>query len=120
MWLFTKSGFVSVVQSRDDKTKVLVRARVRKDLVDFIPESVFKAKYINRKEIRKSHDSDYKYRLTMDRGLFTFCVLQQLEGITYDNFKSTVESDTRHNIYMNVWSDVKKLTEYEHNIVNGL
>ena len=52
MWLLTETGFVSIVQDRDDHAVLQVRARVPQDIEETFPGA----------EVITTPGSDYRYR----------------------------------------------------------
>ena len=57
MWIFSEQGFVSLVQDRDDASKLQVRARVADDITDTFPGA----------ELFTADGADYRYRARIDR-----------------------------------------------------
>lgn len=95
MWIFTNKGILSVVQDRNHKETLLVRARQKGFLESIVenPEEVF-------------HDpaADYPYRIFMSRTDFAGLLVTQMERINYPNFKNSVEDNVLHSLYSKVWS----------------
>ena len=86
MWLFTKNSFISVVQHRDQRDDVLVRARVKKHLARLFPEKA--------EQITKDDSADYRWRLRMPKQEFAAAVTAYIiERLDYDNFKASQEPD---------------------------
>lgn len=106
MWIFTGFGYYSVIQHRDDKDLLLVRARIKGDL------EKLKQYLPNLGEIveTKQH-ADYPYRALAWRVEFAEALKQAaLESIDYTNFKSGIsrkQGSPRHDLYMRVWSVMK-------------
>ena len=79
MWLFTTSGFISIV----NKTGAFeVRARDAKSLetlADFAKTRIIKTPF-----------ADYPYRAFTTHETFTYWVANQIEMIDYPNFKSEI------------------------------
>ena len=85
MWLFSISGFFSIVQDAHDKTLHHIRARTLDDLdtlralVPSLPRPVL------------SHPgSDYRCRILCPSSLLPEVLTALGEGISYPNFKSAV------------------------------
>jgi hypothetical protein len=96
MWIFTNTGFISVVS---DGKELVVRSR---DRLSLEPLSSF-----TKATIKKTPTSDYPYRLTLSRQGFADWLSMTALGIDYRNYKSEV-SETRgvdfaHPL-MDVWS----------------
>lgn len=101
MWLFTKYGFVSVVQKRGD-AHLTVRSRARKHLdlarQHYWPEL---------SETRKTPNADYGYRATIGHAEFAHGLARAGLDITYDNYKAEVTrvlGQAAHEVFMRVWS----------------
>lgn len=82
MWIFTKYGFVSAVQHRDDAGTLLVRARDRQSLVRLAHQTDT--------TIQRTPTADYPYRVTVSRYAFAQWVEDQIHDLRYPNFKSEV------------------------------
>lgn len=82
MWLFTKSGFYSIV--RKGNGEYHVRARARKDLENLVALSGRKHK------IHRFPNADYRWRIVCG-GLEVRLLIDHLAaGIDYPNFKAVV------------------------------
>lgn len=96
MWLFTDTGFISVVGKGRSLT---ARARDQKSLA---PLANFAGA-----TIRKSPTSDYPYRLSLSRDAFADWAAMMARNVSYENFKSEVAitrgSKFAHPL-MKVWS----------------
>ena len=79
MWLFTDTGFISVVGKGESLT---ARARDQKSLAPL-------ADFASTK-IKKSPESDYPYRLSLSRDTFADWTASMARNISYENFKSEV------------------------------
>lgn len=100
MWSFTGFGFFSVIQHRDDPELLLVRARVREDLVNL-------KKYLpNLGDITDTPNADYPYRALAWRVDYAEAMKRAILDIDYTNFKNGVtktQGHARHDLYMRVW-----------------
>ncbi len=96
MWLFTKHGFYSAVCARKgdgshgqpvDPDRIMVRARVCSHL-----ESLKKqfAELLNECEIMEFPNTDYAFRIFVDKSIWTQVLAALGEETDYDNFKSAV------------------------------
>jgi hypothetical protein len=106
MWILTTFGFFSVVESRYDPTTLMVRGRVRDDLVKFVRRAKVAADVIETKA------ADYRYRVILDRKVVARVIYRALKSIDYANFKSRVEEQqgvARHDVYMDVWANLRRL-----------
>lgn len=101
MWLFTKFGFFSVVQVKEVRGAVAVRARVREDLVAFSQE------YLKiGKPVQVDLGTDYPYRIYLKQGQFAEAMKKVSEDIDYTNFKDKVQEVQGHSraeLYLGIW-----------------
>ena len=101
MWIFLNNSFLSIVENRTNKEELLVRSRIKGDIENVFPDSnVFEMK-----------NADYKYRSFIKKTDVSNKLKNIVENINYDNFKSSISSDQtkRHNSYLNVWNELRKL-----------
>mgnify|MGYP003661265367 CR=1 FL=1 len=96
MWIVMNNSFVSVVQDRNFKDGVVVRARFPGDLDALFPE--FKNNII------ESANSDYRFRLFLNKTRVKDRISEKIMGINYDNFKNSVKENWRHDAYLKVWN----------------
>jgi ADP-ribosylglycohydrolase len=98
MWLFSKNGFFSIVQHRDDHEQVLVRARVKKDLVEIFPED----------RIIHTSGADYHWRVYSTKKEMGEILLKQMTELDYPNFKGrigkTPNQKDKLEAYHQIWS----------------
>ena len=88
-------SFVSIVQDRNVPSRVAVRARVEEDLISLFPEHAG--------DIITTDDSDYRFRLFLDKVYVSKIVAGRVIDIDYDNFKNSVKEKWRKNAYMDIW-----------------
>lgn len=96
MWLFTRIGFFSVVRfragSRHDESidMLAVRARAREDLERLLDLPVMKRCGYAKVRIHDSADSDYRFRIFVDRDTMRELARSLVgpEMLSYDNFKT--------------------------------
>jgi hypothetical protein len=94
MWIFLSDSFLSIVDKGDKSGRtLLVRARRKGDIENVFP----KAKVI------ESGGTDYEYRSRIDREEVALRIADEVRGVQYPNFKSTVKEPNRHDAYMDVW-----------------
>jgi hypothetical protein len=86
MWLFTDTGFVSAVVSKEDRKMISVRARDKKSLESFV--KMFKVKIV------ELQARDYEYRVYITKKQLTEWLNTRVDELNYDNFKTQV-SKTR-------------------------
>ncbi len=106
MWLFTTTGFYSIVQ-KPGETRLTVRARVRSDLdrlrKKFMPEL---------SETFVDVGTDYRYRAFVDHAAFGRGIARVGEALHYANFKGEVartQSSRRAAAYSNAWTALWEL-----------
>ena len=102
MWLFSKIGFVSVVEHREQQELLLVRARFKEDikaLRDLVnKEGGSDVEYV------ETANADYRYRLGCPRSIFVKVAAGLVNEIDYDNFKNAVHGNpVRDKAYMRCW-----------------
>jgi hypothetical protein len=95
MWIVMNDSYVSIVEDRTNEQNVVVRARVREDL-----ENLFA---VNASDIIETDNSDYRFRLFLDRKFVADIVRQRIETIDYDNFKNSVKEPWRKQAYTKIW-----------------
>jgi len=104
MWLFTTSGFVSVVAC--DTENVMIRSRDRKSLKHFAQKT--------KDVILHTPTADYPYRIIVKRERFSSLLFDEGNAIDYANFKSEVSihrgEDFSHAL-MNVWSTMHEVED---------
>ena len=82
MWVFTQSGFVSVVRHREDRSKLIVRARDAKSLEQLAR--------LASAQIVKTPYADYPYRIVLSNEDFNLWHDLNVECLDYPNFKSQI------------------------------
>lgn len=106
MWLFTKVGFFSVVQSSEPQPKLgldalSVRSRIEGDL-----ESLRAAYAPTLSETVILPGRDYPYRAYISKEAFAEAMCRAALDLDYDNFKSMVakvQGYERAHLYSSVW-----------------
>jgi len=94
MWIFTNTGFLSVVAHRDKKDTLLVRGRRSGEIESIFPKA----------NVYEMDNADYYYRSEIKRDEVARVMANQVQDIGYDNFKSSVSDNKRHDVYMDIWS----------------
>ncbi len=101
MWIYLNNAFLSIVQSQDsDPGVLLVRSRVRQDIENLFPDA----------EIVSTPTRDYPYRALVPVGKVKTVIANKILSINYDNFKSSVQDNHRHDVYNRVWSATRALS----------
>jgi hypothetical protein len=93
MWIFTNTGFLSVVQKPDDKTTLTVRARAKGHIESVFPDA----------KVQASPGNDYAYRAKIDRATVAAVISQQIMDLSYSNFKNSIKDDPYHNACSGTW-----------------
>ena len=78
MWIFSKSGFLSIVEHREDPDTLIVRARSARPLEENWPEC----------EIITLEEADYRFRIITERDSVLTTVARLVDSVDYDNFKN--------------------------------
>ena len=95
MWIFLSGSFLSVVDKGDKSGKtLLVRARRKCDIEHVFPKA----------DVVEGAGTDYRYRARIDREEVALRMADEVRGISYPNFKSTIKDHDRHDAYMSVWN----------------
>lgn len=121
MWIFTRHGFFSAVCARQgngkydqpvDPSRIMVRARVRSHL-DYLKERF--PELLGECDIQDSADTDYAFRIFIQKSLWMQVVAELANETDYDNFKSEVANHQgpagaayEHSLH-SVWSVMNKL-----------
>ena len=88
-----------MVEHTRDKYKILVRARAREDLVEFLKIGKF------RNEIRKNIRADYHWRATITRNELKGIMFKIPDTIDYPNFKNACPyEESRSLALMSTWA----------------
>jgi predicted transposase YdaD len=93
MWLFTTSGFLSIVDKGGDGTTLLVRARRKGEIESIFPDAV----------VVTSPRNDYLYRARIDREQVAQTMAEMIRNLGYQNFKATIQDTDFHDACMDVW-----------------
>lgn len=109
MWTMTPRGFYSVVAHRGKPDTLLLRARVKADLLaldDLIPAEPIADR------IWEDRKADYQWRAEVTRAEWAYAVGQMAVEVNYGNFKDAVtarQGKRRHDVYLRVWSALLEL-----------
>ena len=107
MWIASKYGFYSIVESSLKKGDFMVRARVRNDLENLIKQYDLSAQVI------ETLDSDYRYRIILSKADVCDLLFSLGSEIDYSNFKGKISQteDQRDKLhaYHTVWNALYNL-----------
>jgi hypothetical protein len=102
MWIMLPDSFLSIVFKDCDRGQVLVRARRKGDI-----ERVFG----RRVKVTRYTKSDYLYRAVVSKDDLKAALANEVDRITYPNFKSATAEHDLHDAYMGVWTEMARLQE---------
>ena len=94
MWIALNDSFISIVAHRERADKLLVRARLPGDIEAVFPDA----------QVFSVPGADYKYRAVVDRAEVGNAIADRIDDIEYDDFKSSVPDQKRHDAYLKIWS----------------
>lgn len=105
MWIFTKAGFFSVVQDRDNPDMLLLRSRKRLDLENLCQIAKVED------DIWNDPQADYPWRMRIEKEEFSRVAGEMVFDINYDNFKNTIarQNPNRAVTYAQVWADLLEI-----------
>ena len=107
MWIFTKMGFLSIVEHRDDPNLLMIRTRFKEDIGELC-RRIAKQEEGAEPAWEETPDGDYRYRVTCSREVMARLVEQLVREIDYTNFKQSVHGDpTRDRAYMACWNALR-------------
>lgn len=111
MWLFTRYGFYSVTVSVQDRTKMQVRARASKDLENLlnVADEYGIRLHVKNGGVIETKNSDYRYRLIINREEWPALAHALAGDVDYSNFKGQIKDNTRHSLYEDVWRTMLSL-----------
>ena len=97
MWIFTDTGFISIVRKPERPDSLTVRARDRKSLEALAT--------LASAEIKRSPHGDYPYRVFVGDAEFNQWLLSRTAELDYSNFKNQV-AKTRGSKFAHLLHDV--------------
>lgn len=110
MWIFTQTGFYSIVQKPEDVQggTLTVRARSLSDILNFCDDCA-----IDPHEIDKTSGTDYPFRVRVSHRVLADWLANSAYEIDYPNFKDRVHQTlgaARAAIYLRIWSYLGNIT----------
>ena len=99
MWIQFNNAFLSIVENRNNKLELLVRARIKGDIEKIFPEA----------DVFEDDNADYKYRAFISKAKVAARMMLKMTEINYDNFKNSVNETDRKKTYSNIWLELRKL-----------
>jgi len=95
MWIFTKYGFISIVQHNSMPGHFQVKSRVIDPLEQLWPSH----------EIDVIEWADYRFRITIPKDEVVPIIVRELEGVSYTSFKNQCEGEEGyHYALTRVWA----------------
>lgn len=88
------NGFMSAVQHRENPDMLVVRARRREVLELYFPGT----------EVIVSDQSDYRYRVFVEKQELGVLMMTMALNITYTNFKQSTTDPELSSLYGKIWS----------------
>jgi hypothetical protein len=114
LWIFTTRGFFSIVEHKKDPNRLLIRARIRKDIDNI--KTLFEELGLEVSDVEENVSFDYRYRVFTSRSDWASVMTQLITDIGYTNFKNAVhEADSpeikgkRHEAHMDIWAIMHEL-----------
>jgi hypothetical protein len=103
MWIFLPNSMLSIVQKPGDAKAgtLTVRGRVAGDIEAVFPDA----------KVEEGGGTDYRYRSVLPREQVAKAMHDQVMGIGYSNFKSSVKDRPRHDAFLRVWQAMLSLQE---------
>jgi len=103
VWIFTKSGLLSVVQNTANPRYLIVRARQSHHITSNFPGTA----------PLYTPDADYSWRVYLPREEVAEQIDRLITDIDYPNFKDAADADLK-NTYMSIWSTGLQLESLNH------
>lgn len=100
MWLFLNNSYVSIVQHRDHREKLIVRGRFEGDVERFLQPALGRAPL----KVATTPDADYRFRAIVGRSVVERAMSAAVSGITYPNFKDSIRDAWRKSLALRIWS----------------
>ena len=103
MWIAHSEGWLSIVAHRDRPDHLLVRARAHDHITSMFPDA----------EIYEPGRCDYRFRADILRTVVAETLMERLETIEYDDFKSSLSSHRLHRAMVDIWTIMKRFGDAE-------
>lgn len=101
MWIYARDGFLSIVQDRNDPSKLMVRGRFKGDIEHYFPKA----------EVIHTPDGDYLYRTSLPREIVAVVLSREVTKIDYDRYKPAVSDPRREGTYLMCFLEMENLQE---------
>ena len=107
MWLFTRDGFLSLVQDRDNPDLLQVRARDRADILAHFPQA----------QVLDTAGADYAFRALVNRREVADTIHAAVMGLSYTSHAKEEMADAsppnprRMSAYYTVWTALAEMQD---------
>lgn len=122
MWAFTNKGFFSIVEDRNDSTKLLVRSRIKGDLERVFDDAIKHCGAF----ITETPDADYRFRVFLPKEMVVAEIAREVNEIDYGNFKNSFAGNAdlpsslraimkyhMFDVWSSMWTAQKEAEEWE-------
>jgi hypothetical protein len=110
MWIYTKTGFISVVQHRDKPGQMLVRARNPAHLRAGFPSRA--------DEVFEDDKADYRWRLEVSRNELASMLMDAVDEIDYSSHVKEVVSGDDGHLYRAMMRTWQAMSDYQEDCRN--
>lgn len=109
MWIMSKQGTFSIVASKTENDRFLVRTRFVKDIANLI--NILERDGFSDFESKITPNADYPYRLVITGRMLDVLMSEFVDTLNYSNFKDHIKHDCpdqKHKVgmYTEIWSMV--------------
>jgi hypothetical protein len=105
MWLYTQSGFVSVVQHSRKHDHVVVRARSVQHIQELQRRYPL---WLAGVAPLQDDDADYRYRITVPKAMWAGAAQAMMLDIDYTNFKAKMSNSDHVSLLHDIWERTKR------------
>lgn len=88
MWIFTRKGFLSIVQHNDKSDILIVRSRFKGHIERIFGDLV---------KVQKDTGTDYEYRIEIQKEKVAEVMAGLIDNIDYGNFKDELNNQVKAN-----------------------
>lgn len=111
MWLFLPTGFVSIVRHRDQPENVMVRARTREHLAEFVRLRLGNWPRVE-DLVEETPGADYRFRIILPDHVVRGILWNAVRTMSYDNFKDSTHGDPEYSrACSGVWTTMGRLQQ---------
>ena len=102
MWIFTSGGFVSIVENYKQPGSLLVRARKKEHLREFLTAQG--QLNSDAHDFSETPGRDYRWRASVSAEQLEEIALCNVRAITYTNFKNSIRDGEYRHVASEVWT----------------